>query len=578
MNRPGAAPVGSVNTGQIPDTGAQGSRYGRYEIVRRLAAGGMGEVFLARSVGIAGFQKYVVIKRILPHLVEQPQFVEGLVREAKLMVMLDHPNIVQVLDLGVESDDYFMTMEFVNGYNMATIAHYCAQKRLLIPSDAVASITLGVLNGLDYAHSLTDPAGNRQNIIHRDISPQNVMISREARVKITDFGIAKVLNQADSEVTQTLKGKFRYMAPEAVNGGRIDRRYDIFAAGILLFEGLCRRHLFGGRSDIDILNQVKATRIPPIERYYPDISSAIVQVVKKALAQDPEKRYQHASEFAKELRLAILPTSEAEANEALQAFVSELYNRDDFPINKPKLPDLDAVELDMTRSIVLQSHVAEKNAAAEEQDPNIRRKTDVLEQPLPPPPQPHQAPAGGKKAIIALSTGLVLISALVLVIAYALFFKDTKKPAIIPSKVKIDIHDNKDAGVAAKDAQIEIDQAIAKIDQSRPSKIVKRPPIAPKPRCRNPQPFTSAMGVKAFGKHQGAIRRCISNYLKDDESLKVNIISSISRYGKVKKVTISPAPSNAKLKSCLARAAKRIRYPCHTLNSVTFRQPIVVAR
>jgi len=176
----------------------------------------MGEVFLAKVSGVAGFQKFVVIKKILPHLVEQPHFVDGLVREAKLLVMLDHPNIVQVLDLGVEDNDYFMAMEFVHGYNMATTAHYCAQKRLLIPAAACASIGLGVLAGLEYAHELTSPDGHRQNVIHRDVSPQNVMISKRGASSSPTSAYAKVLNEAEGEFTQSLKGKFRYMAPEAV--------------------------------------------------------------------------------------------------------------------------------------------------------------------------------------------------------------------------------------------------------------------------------------------------------------------------------------------------------------------------
>ncbi|PIE18428.1 MAG: hypothetical protein CSA65_04750 [Proteobacteria bacterium] len=538
--------------------GSETERYGRYEIVRKLASGGMGEVYLARSVGVAGFQKYVVIKKILPHLVEQQQFVEGLVREAKLLVMLDHPNIVQVLDLGVEGNDYFMAMEFVNGYNMATIAHYCAQKRVLIPAKAVVNVVLSVLDGLEYAHNLIGVDGQRQNIIHRDVSPQNVMISRDARVKLTDFGIAKVLNEAEGEFTQSLKGKFRYMAPEAVDGGRIDRRYDVFAAGILLFEGLCRRHLFGGRSDVDILNQVREARVPPIDRYHPGISDAIVSVACKALERDPSRRYQSAEAFARELREAIRPTTVAEAGVELRDFIVDLYDRDDYPINKPKLPDLRAVALDSTRSLVLRSHIptGDRSRQSEtELQPKIvvRRKRSV------------------SPAIIVLAIGLLAISGVVAFLAYTLWKKPQDSPGAGTGRVGggvIIIDRNTDAAPPPP-ADAGVDQPKVRPDLGRKSPVrrPRRPQICPG------RKFTPSLGKRAMRSKQKRISACIQRYLKPGGAVKLLLVFDIKGSGRVSRFSVTPpAAAKTKIGRCIARVARRTRFPCHDRRRVKFEE------
>ena len=400
------------------------NRVGRYEIIHKLASGGMGEVYLACSVGAAGFQKHVVIKKLLPHLLEQKQFVEGLIREAKLLVMLNHPNIVQVLDLGVEGTDYFIAMEYVHGYNLATIIHYCAERNLLIPISACVGICIEVLAGLDYAHCLHSPDGTAQNIIHRDVSPQNVMISKEGRVRLTDFGIAKVVNEAEGELTQNLKGKFRYMAPEVVEGKRLDQRYDLFAVGILLFEILCRRHLFSGKDDMTILSQVRKVIVPPLERYHPGVTDELAQVVRYALRKNPDHRFQSAAEFSRALRDSISPISESDVKEDLRAFILELYARQDFPINKPKLPDLVSDRQGLTRSLVLESRLV----------------APALRDTMPPlPPRSEGAGARGPSVILLLTSGLLLVSAAVIYLAYALMIKPKpeegpKQPVIIVSQ------------------------------------------------------------------------------------------------------------------------------------------------
>jgi serine/threonine protein kinase len=513
-------------------------RFGRYEMVHKLASGGMGEVFLARSIGVAGFQKHVVIKKLLPHLVEQAQFVDGLIREAKLLVRLDHPNIVQVLDLGVEGTDYFMAMEYVHGYNLATIIHYCAQNQVVIPATACGYIALQVLAGLEYAHALTGPDGVTRNVIHRDVSPQNVMISTEGRVKLTDFGIAKVVNEAEGEFTQSLKGKFRYMAPEVVDGGRIDHRYDLFAAGILLFESLCRRHLFSGSNDLNILDQVRKAHVPPIARYHPGVARELVLVVEKALTKDPQARYQGAGEFASALRAALQPATDAEAGADLRRFIGDLYARSDFPINKPKLPDLND-DASTTRSIVLRSQLLVAGRGA--------------------PPAPRS------RALIGVIIALVLATSGV--VGFLLLRDDTiasppEKPPVIIVQPK------------TPDARV----ATVRPDAARAA-------VAPRPDARpvgvkksGPGPFSLGRAQAAFRKRGSEFVRCFHQHAPGEE-VRLKLITSIAADGKATSVVLDPGSLAASpFGQCALKVASSIRYPPHNKPTINFAQPLTLKK
>jgi serine/threonine-protein kinase len=513
-------------------------------MVHKLASGGMGEVYLARSIGAAGFQKYVVIKKLLPHLVEQTQFVEGLIREAKLLVRLDHPNIVQVLDLGVEGTDYFMAMEYVHGYNLATIIHYCAQNQVVVPASACGFIVLQVLAGLEYAHALTGTDGITRNVIHRDVSPQNVMISTEGRVKLTDFGIAKVVNEAEGEFTQSLKGKFRYMAPEVVDGGRIDHRYDLFAVGILLFEALCRRHLFSGSNDLNILDQVRKAHVPPVSRYHPGVTREMVVVVEKALSRLPDARYQDAADFASALRLALQPASDTEAGADLRRFISELYSRSDFPINKPKLPDLNSVEASATRSIVLRSRLE-----------IVGRRAG------------GQAPPRSKGLLIGLVLALVLGTSAV---AGYLWLRD--EPPVTPQ--------NPGTTVVVVQSSTPDGQSPLRPDAGRTAAAIPdaRVRIPKKPdRPRRPE-FTQKVGQAAFRKHGTEFVRCFHKHAPGDE-VRVKVITSISGEGKVTSVKLDPeALASSPFGRCALQVATAIRYPAHSKPTINFAQPLTLKK
>jgi serine/threonine-protein kinase len=517
-------------------------RYGRYEVVRRLASGGMGEVYLAKSIGAAGFQKHVVIKKILPHLTEHPQTVKSLVREAKLLVLLNHPNIVQVFDLGVEGTDYFMAMEYVHGYNLSTILHYCSKKKISIPPDVCAFIGNQVLGALSYAHELRGPDGARQNIIHRDVSPQNVMISYSGQVKLTDFGIAKVLSEAEDEHTQSLKGKWRYMAPEALDGGRIDQRYDLFAVGILLFESLCRRNLFSGKRDVDILNQVREARVPDIARYSPEAPPALIEVTQKALAKNPTHRFPTARELSQALVESIKPTSESQSAEHLRDFVSQIYDSADFPLNKPKIVDPNAADPDATRSLVLKSRLSE--APLDIGRPSRR----------------------GGTAIALLSLGLVAISGVVAYIAYTVLIKAPSNGGGEPARI---IVVKQDAAPAPEPAPRAPDLAVA----TAPSKPDAGRRVVPR---RPAIKFTESVGREAFNKKFRRLLRCFEKHKDTVNDLKAfKIKSKILRSGRVSGVQIDPASIAATpFGTCVVRVARAVRYPRHDQDYVNFTLPV----
>ncbi|MBW2732536.1 MAG: serine/threonine protein kinase [Deltaproteobacteria bacterium] len=270
--------------------------FGRYMLVDHLATGGMAEIFKASASGAHGFHKTLVIKRILPRLAEQPDFVAMFVEEAKVMVQLSHSKIVQLLDFGEVDGHLFIAMEYVDGVDGLGLLRQCAKKRLRPTTGIAVHIACEILDALDYAHTLRNVEGKRLGIIHRDISPSNIFISRHGEVKLGDFGIAQP-GDPDQAGMVSLRGKYGYMSPEQVSGRPVDQQADIFAVGTVLAELLMVRRLFLADSDIEILLKVRDARIDRLERYGQRIPAELKQILDAALARDPAMRYQSAAAF-----------------------------------------------------------------------------------------------------------------------------------------------------------------------------------------------------------------------------------------------------------------------------------------
>jgi len=257
----------------------------------------MAEVYRAESAGLEGFKKIVAIKRVLPHLSEKKQFIGMFLDEARVSAHLSHSNCVQVFDIGVGDNTYFIVMEYVDGADLKGLIEHRRKVSQPFPIEEACLICVRICEGLAYAHELVDGKGESLNIVHRDMSPPNVLITRHGEVKIVDFGLAKANSQLEHSEPGIIKGKFSYLSPEAAKGGIVDARTDIFAVGIILWEMLAGRRLFMGESDLETVRMVQSARVPSIREINRAVPAELEEVMLKALTEDPDARYQRARDF-----------------------------------------------------------------------------------------------------------------------------------------------------------------------------------------------------------------------------------------------------------------------------------------
>jgi serine/threonine protein kinase len=289
-------------TTTAPVDTASGTRgYGPYQLLERVAVGGMAEVFRAKRTGVEGFEKVVAVKRILSHLSDNKEFVDMFIDEAKMVAGLAHPNVAQIFDLGKHEKNYWIAMEYVHGRDLRTIMRRAREHGLRIPLDISTYVVSKVCAALEYAHRKKDDKGQPMLIVHRDISPQNILISFEGDVKLTDFGIAKAASKASTTDKGALRGKLLYMSPEQAWGKPMDKRSDVFSLGIVFYETLTEQKPFLGTSEMSILETVRECRVPPPTTINDKIPEKLERVVMKALERDPEVRYQDAGEMLRDL-------------------------------------------------------------------------------------------------------------------------------------------------------------------------------------------------------------------------------------------------------------------------------------
>ena len=297
-------PANPQGTGGAPSSEALPKRFGKYTLLRKLATGGMAELFLALHRAVAGFEKLVVIKRILPSMTRDQAFIDMLLHEARIAATLSHPNVVQIFDVGFIDGSYYIAMEYVHGEDLRSVVRQMrAHGMTEFPLEHALSVVLGTCAGLAYAHEKRDIDGTQLNIVHRDISPQNVIITYTGDIKVVDFGIAKSGYRPVGEDTLSgrLKGKVPYMSPEQARGEEIDWRTDIFATGIMLFELTTGKRLFKGANEIETLRLIVDREYPRPSQIRPSYPKRLEPIVMRALAKNRDQRYQSARELQADL-------------------------------------------------------------------------------------------------------------------------------------------------------------------------------------------------------------------------------------------------------------------------------------
>jgi len=262
----------------------------RYSIIEKIDAGGMAEVWKARATSMQGFDKVVAIKRVLPSLSENKRFMSMFLDEARLSLNLNHANIVQTFDIGVSDNTYFIVMEWVDGTHLKSVCDTARSQGYRVPRQQAAYIMAEICKGLTHAHQRRDENGNRLGIVHRDVSPPNVLLSREGEIKLVDFGLAKAQSQISTTDPGIVKGKFSYLSPEAAMGQEVDPRTDVFSAGILLWETIAGRKLFHGKTNLETGQRVREARVPKLSDENPEIEEELDAIVAKALAKNPDDR------------------------------------------------------------------------------------------------------------------------------------------------------------------------------------------------------------------------------------------------------------------------------------------------
>ena len=317
--------------------------FGKYYLLERINVGGMAEVFKAKTVGVEGFERVVALKRILPSIAEDEEFITMFIDEAKIAVQLQHANIAQIFDLGKVDDSYFIALEYVNGRDLRGIFDDVRKMGQIMPMPQVCYLIMQLCEGLDYAHNKRDVQGRELNLVHRDVSPQNVLIGYDGEVKLIDFGIAKAAGKASKTQAGILKGKFGYMSPEQVRGLPIDRRSDIFALGIVLYEMLTGERLFIGESDFSTLEKVRNVEIIPPSSFNSDIPDKLERIVLKALEKNVEDRYQNAIDLHDDLQLFLHSVGQFSSRKDLSAWMKRTF-AGEAPLGQETADSMDDIE------------------------------------------------------------------------------------------------------------------------------------------------------------------------------------------------------------------------------------------
>jgi eukaryotic-like serine/threonine-protein kinase len=311
------------------DPGAGRQRVERYELMGEIASGGMATVYLARLTGMGGFQRFVAMKRLHPHLASEKEFVEMFLDEARIAARIHHPNVVPILEVGASQVGYFLVMEYIEGDTLARLLARAASVGKRLPVSIALRVAIDMLSGLHAAHELHDDSNQPVNLVHRDVSPQNVLVGQDGIARITDFGVARAASRLTATRVGQLKGKIAYMAPEQAAGSEeLDRRADVFSAGIVIWEALAQKRLFKAENEAATLSRVITEPVPLLFQIAPQVSKEVSGVVMRSLDRDRDRRFPSCAAFADALEAAAALKDKVASPRELAAYVNEVMGQE----------------------------------------------------------------------------------------------------------------------------------------------------------------------------------------------------------------------------------------------------------
>jgi serine/threonine-protein kinase len=561
---------------------------GRYRVMRRLAHGGMGVVYLGRLEGAAGFSKPVVIKRIISDEGDQEGATARFIREAQILSNLQHPGIVGVLDFGEEDERYSMVLEYVNGYDLGRWLKYLQLKAQTMPWEEAVFITLRLLEALSYAHGFRRGDGSSAEILHRDISPGNVLLDLDGRVRLADFGIARMeASTGDQFKTQTgvLKGKVAYLAPELFSGSPPSRASDIYACAVILYQMLAGANPFAAHNDSRVMWRVIMEGPSPLARQRDDLPPGLEELIFAAIDRDLLRRHDDAESFAAELR-RVLTRPEAEIQDALREHV-----RGDFNGDMPALlrletlaerdrawrPDLPSAEV--TRNIVTSDpsslvHSLTPATASEEPEPaaayepQLTVRTERRNAPAPADgvtvPQVTTKRAGpglSPKMLVGLGLGMSVVIGLI-VAGALLGLRQSSPPTGASRFIVVESPEQKRAPEIGSAVIPEPPPAPAPAPSvANAASDAPKPPKNTRP-ARRPAPDSSAALTQAFARRQGALTRCFEQHAREVEGRpEISVTFEVSPAGAVSSAGLAPASlEGTPLGRCLLDVARSTRF------------------
>jgi serine/threonine protein kinase len=364
---------------------------GKYQLIRELGVGGMAEVFLARTAGPMGFEKQLVLKRILPHMAREPAFIQMFHSEATLAARLNHPNIVQIFDFGESGGTYYLAMEYIDGPSLRTLLDDSLRRGGPLPPVPCARIIASACEGLSFAHGFRDPAtGQPLDIVHRDISPDNILLSRQGAVKVADFGIAKAAGQQHRTQTGMIKGKLAYMPPEQIRNMELDQRVDVYALGVVFYELVTGNRPFDAPTDASLMQSILFELPMPAVLRQPDLPEPVQKILRRALAKDRDERYPDCIAFQADLEEFILSTGKPVTTQHVAQLIAQISP----PAHDAPLPPLPPGSPPLTETAIRPS-----------QAPLPADHPTLADTELHPAPSPDPLPKGPPPAVSAPSKG-----------------------------------------------------------------------------------------------------------------------------------------------------------------------------